>query len=183
MYKFGNGWTSPEVKEEYNAIFKDIFTTPKYCHLYIVKSIESAADQFFHFGTGDVPAMGEGTAPYLAITGHYPLYLKQYLGARQQLNLLNFGRIAVIQNILFGISLFLSMCFLFFHRVAGKFKWIILFIFLALVINALVCGSLGTVVERFQTRVIWLLPLPLILVMANREIFIPFIHKLFRNDL
>jgi hypothetical protein len=182
LYKYGNGWTSPQVKEEYNAIFKDLFTTPKYCHLFIVKSIESTAKQFFHFGTGDVPVQGEGTAPYFAIAGHYPLSLKEYMAARQRLNTLNFGKIAVIQNILFGISLFLCIGFLLFPRLAGKFKWIILFILLGLVINAFVCGSFAIVVERFQTRVIWLLPLPLILLMANREIFVSLIHRLFRND-
>jgi hypothetical protein len=182
LYKSGNGWSSPQTKEEYNAIFRDLFTSPKYCHLFIVKSIESTVRQFFCFGTGDSPPQGDGSAPFHEIIAHYPMSYKEYVGAHQLSNTLELKRIAVVQSILFGISLFFCMSLLLYPRLAGKFRWIILFILFGMLINAFICGSFSIVLERYQTRVVWLLPLPLILVMANREFFVSFVQKIFRKD-
>jgi hypothetical protein len=183
LYKFGDGWKSQEVKDEYNAIIRDILTTPRYCNIFIVKSIESTAKQFFCFSAGDGPYLDDKDNPaYTAIAGHYKVSLKEFLVSRQHGRELDLKMTETLQKYLLAISLFFCIAFLLFPRLAGKYKWIILFIILGMLMNAFICGTLSDVVERYQTRVVWLIPLPLILIMANREFFVPTIHRLFKKN-
>ena len=48
--------------------------------------------------------------------------------------------------------------------------------------NAFFCGTFSTVLPRYQTRVMWLMVVPLVLIMANREMLVPTVKRLFRKD-
>ena len=182
LYKFGDGWTSPQVKQEYMAIIRDIMTTPKYAHKFMVKSVESTVKQFFWYGPGDAPIQGSDSPSFYVMSLHYPASLKEFQHARQQNNLLNLAPLGEIQRYLVAIVFFFCAVFLLFPAYAGKFKWIILYILAGLLVNAFICGTFAIVDYRFQTRVIWLLPLPLVMIMANREMLVTTIRKLFRKE-
>ena len=178
LYKLG-GWESQSLRDEYTAIEKDILTTPKYAHLFLVKSIESAFTQFFCFSTGDASPQREGSPPYIAISVHYPGSLQPYMASHQWTQTLNFAFINQSQEFILALCLlFYITCFIYPLKFK-RYHRLILFILAGMFINAFVCGALSGVVERYQSRVIWLLPLPLFLIIANRELFWAKLRELF----
>lgn len=181
LYKTG-GWESQVNKDEYGAIIRDVMTTPKYLHLYIVKTIESTVKQFFCFETGDTPRQVEGSPSYLAISGHFPVELREFKYTRQAWGELRFIYLNEKQKYLIITCLFLSILFLLLPRFPVKFKWMISYVLLGLLANAFICAAVSVVVHRYQGRVIWLLPLPLMLYAANRNFLIPWIRKFLKKD-
>lgn len=178
LYKNG-GWESPQKLEEYSAIIKDILTSPQYGHLFLVRAVESSFTQFFCFSTGDASPQREGTPPYKAISVHFPASLKLYTNSHQWTQTLNFTVINEFQKYITGICLlFYLACFVYPSR-TRKFNRVILFILAGMFINAFVCGTFSTIAERYQSRVIWLLPLPLFLILANKEFFLEKLRKVF----
>jgi hypothetical protein len=178
LYKTG-GWLSETNKEEYSAIIRDIMTTPKYLHLYIIKTIESTAKQLFCFETGDTPKQVKDSPSYYAISKHFPVSLREYTYTKQNYGTLNVNLLNEKQKYLVVFSLFLSILFLLLPQFPVKFKWFISFILFGLIANAFICAAVSVVVHRYQSRVIWLLPLPLVLYAANRQFLVPFFQKLF----
>ena len=182
LYKYGDGWTLPQVKEEYNAIIWDIMTTPKYGHLFLVKSAESTVKQFFNFCAGDAPAQLDDSPSHIVIAQHYPACMREFKVSAQHSNLLNLFIAAEIQKFVFQVCLFLCLALLFFPSLGGKYNWIILFMLAGMLANAFFCGTFSTVLPRYQTRVMWLMVVPLVLIMANREMLVPTVKRLFRKD-
>lgn len=178
LYKFG-GWDSPEIREEYTAILKDILTSPKYGHLYLVRSIESAFTQFFCFSTGDAPPQREGSPSYTAISVHFPGSLKAFTWSHQWTQTLNFTFINEFQKYITGLCLLFYLTCLVYPSKFKRFNRVILFILAGMFINAFVCGAFSTVIERYQSRVIWLVSLPLFLIIANKELFLEKLRKMF----
>ncbi len=165
LYKMG-GWGSN--LPEYRAILIDLFTTPKYLIKYLSRSFECSFKLFFNFDTGDTPLQNEGTATFTEIHHHFPMHEREYFTSKQSAGRLNFDPLNRVQWYLIGISLFLSI-WLLFLRIPKKFRYLILFFLMSLWVNALICGSLSGIYSRYQSRVIWLLPLPLILFLASQE--------------
>jgi len=181
LYKNG-GWESPKNLEEYSAIIKDILTSPKYGHLFFVSAVESSFTQFFCFSTGDAAPQREGTPPYKAISVHFPASLKLYMNSHQWTHTLDFTFINEFQKYITGLCLmFYLICYVYPSR-TRKFNRVILFILAGMFINAFVCGTFSTVTERYQSRVIWLLPLPLFLILANKEFFLEKLRKVFHKE-
>ena len=178
LYKLG-GWDSPQIQEEFKAIIKDIMTSPRYGHLYIIRAVESAFTQFFCFSTGDSPPQRQGSPSYIAISVHFPASLKAFMCSHQWTQTLNFTFINEFQKYITGICLiFYLTCFLYPLKFK-RFNRVILFILAGMFINAFICGAFSTVLERYQSRVIWLMPLPLFLIMANKELFLDKLRKMF----
>lgn len=166
LYKAG-GWDS--TREEYNMIIRDILTSPKYLKKFLVQSFESSFIQFFNYETGDTPQMVQHSAPYREITRFYNGQEKQYLSSRQSNNKLEFSFLNNYQHYIFALSLLFTILLLII-RIPGRSKLLISYFLLALYINAAVCGALSGISPRYQSRIIWLLPLPIILTLLDREI-------------
>ena len=96
--------------------------------------------------------------------------------------MLNLFLAAEIQKFVFQVCLFLCLALLFFPSLGGKYNWIILFILGGMLANAFFCGTFSTVLPRYQTRVMWMMVIPLVMLMANREMLVPTIKRLFRED-
>lgn len=181
LYKTG-GWDSQVNRDEYKAIIRDVMTTPKYLHLYILKTAESTVKQLFCFDTGDTPRQVEGSPSYVAVSKYYPVSLREFKYTKQFAGELRFLLLNEKQKYLVALCLFLSILFLMLPRFPVGFKWVIGFIFLALLANAFICAAVSVVVPRYQARVIWLLPLPLLLYAANREFLVRWVRKIFPNN-
>jgi hypothetical protein len=178
VYKLG-GWDSPQIREEYTVILKDILTSPKYGHLYLVRMTESAFTQFFCFSTGDAQPQRKESPSYTAISVHFPGSLKAFMSAHQWTETLDFTFINEFQKYITGICLLFYLTCLVYPSKFKRFNSVIVFILAGMFINAFVCGAFSTVIERYQSRVIWLLPLPLFLIMANKELFLVKLRKIF----
>jgi hypothetical protein len=165
LYKTG-GWEAN--KEEYLVIIKDIFITPKYFKTFLIKSIGSGFIQFFNFETGDTPRLDVGSAPHSTITSFFEGQEMEYLSSRQCKGKLDYFLLNNCQNYFFAFSLFFLLLFLVL-RMPLEVKYTIVYILIALLINAMVCGTFSGISPRYQSRVIWLLPLPLILSLTNKS--------------
>ena len=166
LYKTG-GWEAN--KEEYNKIITDIFLTPEYAKLFFIRSLESGWKQFFNFETGDTPRQAGNSAPYYVIKHRFEEQMKEYLGSRQNQGKLDYRLLNDHQNTVVAISL-LVLLLLLVSRTPTHLKVLIVFILFCLYVNALVCGSFSVVIPRYQSRVIWLLPLPVILSFFQEDV-------------
>jgi hypothetical protein len=166
LYKTG-GWE--ENREEYRAIIKDIFLTPKYLKTFLVKSVESSFQQFFNYETGDTPVLGIDSPPFYPITSYMKGQEKEYISSRQCNGRLDYAFLNNYQHYLFAASLLLTLLLLF-TRIPLETKLLLGYILIALYLNALACGALSGVSPRYQSRVIFLLPLPILIAFTNRSI-------------
>jgi hypothetical protein len=162
VWKGKNVWE--ESREEYNQIIKEILSTPKYVLMLSYKSIIYTFKQFFSFDTGDTDPHLENSTTYGAINWFYNDESREELLALQQRRnkYLDYKEVNFYQKVLF----FLSLCFYIIvlstsslrEKLSNNKKLLLLFIFFALIVNAFVCSNLSTVVPRYQSRVVWLLP-------------------------
>ena len=177
------GWETPEKLKEYKTIVTDMLTTPKYGHLFIVKAIESGFTQLFCFSLAEATPQREGTPSFMAISVHYPAYLKTMRCSHQWNQSLSFTFINYFinefQKFITAISVLFYMIALVYSSKFKRFNKIMLFVVGGVVINAFVCGGLSGVAERYECRVIWLLPLPIFLILANKEFLLEKFRKIF----
>ncbi|GJM32883.1 MAG: hypothetical protein DHS20C18_18840 [Saprospiraceae bacterium] len=168
LYKTG-GWEANE--EEYDAIIKDILTTPRYLSLFILRSLEATFQQFFHFDLGDTTIkQHKESSPYKHFERFLPDQTRNYEVSMQYNNQLNFDLANVHQRYLLGIGLLLSILLLSTNLIANEKKIMIGFLMICLLANAAICGSLSGVLFRYQCRVMWLVLLPLFVVLCDDNI-------------
>lgn len=159
------GWV--ECKEEFNKIIKDILSKPKYAAKFSIRAIESSFNQFFSFDMKNPRVMHKGSSPDYAIELHFKDQRRLYLDSKQNRKKMDYSFIDKTQKIIIALS-FLAICYILFFSEATAFeKNIVLFFLLAIVLNACITGSLSGVFHRYQNRVIWILPLPILIVFAR----------------
>jgi hypothetical protein len=174
LYKTG-GWMAN--KDEYNAIIKDIITTPKYFKKLVIKSIENGFSQLFTFNGGDTPTMIGDYPANNAIKQCFSDQNRAYNSSLQQRGQLNFTVLNNTQKYVVVLSFFAALLILFGLIEAGsEVRLLTLFILSALVINAFVCGCLSGVNARYESRVIWLLPLPALIALFQSQIINRYLH-------
>lgn len=155
--KKAGGWE--HCKTEYTTIVKDILTTPKYLIPTIYKSLILTIKQFFLFDTGE--ASMPSPRVDLAIAGYYPNLYTTFIRSREYRGTLDFHLTNFIQTVIFGFSLLIYIILFLNKKVLIKYKLLMVYILLALVINAWFCGTFSGVYPRYQDRLTCLLPMPL----------------------
>ncbi|MEL6699472.1 MAG: hypothetical protein AAFP89_24755 [Bacteroidota bacterium] len=157
------GWEANE--EEYQTIIREIFTTPKYLKVYLYKSLSFGIRQFFTFDTGDAPVSKKGSSPYGNVEKYFNEELREYSYALQQGRnySLRWDKLNNRIQITMWVSFALLIVALFHPKISGyispRTRGILLFLLLALLINAVICSTFSQVVPRYQSRVAWLLPM------------------------
>jgi hypothetical protein len=179
LYQNG-GWEGN--RDEYNAIIRDILSTPKYWPRLIAREVEGTMKQFFTFETGDTAKQEEGSSTMNAIKHHWPENVKEFFQSKQNGQRLDWKMLNLFQNYLISFLLLCSMMIYFIPGFNPKYKLFLTYFLIALLVNAFVCSSLVCVVDRFQSRVVWLLTLPFMLYLANREYTIKPLKKLFSDS-
>lgn len=147
-------------KEEYNRLIKDMLLTPKYLKMFIQKSIQFTLKQLFSFHTGDTPPQTEGSSPHAAIKNLFPDELLEYEMTHQQRNWLDWTLLNYTQNwfiLLSTLALFLLLLSPNL-QLPANYRQLTALLFLFLLANAFVCGTLSDTTARFQSRIIWLIP-------------------------
>ncbi|HPD96235.1 MAG TPA: hypothetical protein PLA24_10115 [Tenuifilaceae bacterium] len=166
------GWEKS--KDEYNKIIKAIHKRPKYLLSNIFQSTCYGLVQLTKNKIGEgLSAYNEGSAPYGQIRWRFPYELNNYLNSRQnkwnganlKLDTLN-----TIHLLILIVSLFLII-WLFSSPLLRKLNFnslfFLVFVMLSIVINSFVTAGLSSPYDRYQTRVVWLLPLALIVVLVK----------------
>jgi hypothetical protein len=159
------GGFSNQNEEEYNAIVKDILFTPRYLKVVIFKSFFLTCKQFFYFNTGEAEIPGDRIST--SIFKYYNNEYQRYIDARQNSGRLDFTSLNNRQVIVFAICLLIYIVAFIKKNMTPKYRMLFFFILMALLINAWICGTLSGVYPRYQSRVVWLLPLPLFIYIAE----------------
>lgn len=166
LYKTG-GWDVNNV--EFKKLIRGIMTTPKYLKIFIIRSFEDSFTQFFHF---DVEAGSYAwDSPPLNVTYlFFHNQVPQYIASMQMNNRVGFIKtLNDLQLLSVGLGLCGILFFLYWKSSVSnpRLKGLIVFALIALYCNALTCCALSIVIPRYQGRVIWLVPLLLILVLGS----------------
>ncbi len=163
------GWIAS--KKEYDRIINETLTDPEFLLLNIYKSVTYGFIQLTKNEIGDgLSAYTEGSPPYGQISWRFNGEINNYLNSRQnQWDGVNLHRDSTntAQTLVLVISLFI-LVILFSSRIFQKIdktqKMFLLFIVISIIINSFVTAGLNAPCARFQARVIWLLPLSLLLI-------------------
>jgi len=167
------GWINSQ--EEYNKIIYGMLKKPKYLTLNIFKSFIYGCDQLFKNEIGQgLSAYNSGSAPYGQMEWRFPAELNNYSNARQNiwngasLNLQTLNLYHLLLNILSVFSLLVLFYTSLWKRIEKMPLKFLTFAVISIVVNAFVMAGLNAPCERFQARVVWLLPFALfILVVTN----------------
>ena len=148
-------------KHEDNEILIDILTTYKYSKMFFLKSFHQTFKQFFSFSTGDAPS-GEMTKPSeIEINKYFNDEMREFLVSRQVLEKIDFKSLNHIQIITIFLSI-VSLFIIVFNNLIlqdERFKMSILVLVIYLFSNAYICCTFSNVLDRYQSRVVWLLPI------------------------
>ncbi len=140
----------------------------RYPVMHVRKAVRESVLQFFQFKTGD------GVEPQLRILEPQfkhliPAQLPAYLAARQQRARFRFKPLNLI-HVPVGAMSILGLAVLLQHAVARR-SWgeglLPALVLLGLVGNAIICGTFSNPHDRYQSRIVWLPSLVLLLAVAR----------------
>ena len=163
IYRSDIGWR--ESRPEFDQIIVDILTTPKFLKEVISTSVSWSVQQLYSFrvGNGNYPYR-EDSEMFETIETYFPNEAKQYLQSRQNKErLLPVPLLDKLHAVIAVISLSVIISFLSFRRLrqslSEELLILTLFVGIGIVVNAVVCVSIVSVVDRFGCRVMWLMPM------------------------
>ena len=170
------GWIGSE--REYNKIISGTLKQPKYLLMNIYRSITYGFIQLTKNEIGQgLSAYNENSSPYYNINVYYYNEMNNYMNSRQnkwdgvnlKLDKLNSANLLLLILSLFAVILILTSPLL--RKINSITFFFLLFALAAIVINSFITAGLNSPCERFQARIVWLLPLAVILILAkNRDI-------------
>jgi hypothetical protein len=166
------GWNNSEV--EYNKIINGTLKKPKYLILNVYKSFSYGCIQLFRNEIGQgLSAYNEGSAPYGQV--HWKFYneLNNYLNSKQ--NIWNGATLDLktlnIFNLLINILSILCLAYIFFTPLLKQINnlslYLLIFSITSIIINAFITAGLNAPCERFQARIVWLLPFALLIIIIT----------------
>ena len=169
LYKEG-GWAT--TKPEYDAIIKDILTSPKYLKMFAGKSALFTWRQLMDFkiGDGNFPFKKDNHV-YWAIEQHVPGDIPMYVNAWQHQELI-IPKLELPNKIIYivaGLSLvvIIMLFVLKRQRLSGPAFLLLLLTMLLVLINAWDCATFSNVIGRYQCRVMWMIPFCAMLLMIQ----------------
>lgn len=166
---FQNCWV--EKNKEYEPVINDIVTTPKYLILFIQSCFKESIRQLQTFDVGALQSMMKGSPVYYPIELYYKKELKSYCSAKQAKSALYFTKTDNIQNIVLILSLLILLSCLIIKRlrkaINKSFTIFCIISISGIIINAFTCATFAMVGNRFEGRVIWILPLLVIMIITS----------------
>lgn len=156
------GWNI-SAHEEYNQIIGEVLTTPKYLGKFLYNCGSHSLHQLITFKIGDglTTVYNKESSQYQTALRHFDRreFREDYLNSKQTLGVLNFDKVNLINYILLSVSVLIIM----WTFIKSKFdRNMILFTVIligGIILNAIATSSLASVFHRFQSRVIWFIPL------------------------
>lgn len=171
LYMYG-GWDKPS--GVFGVICKDIVTTPKMWPWLVHRALGQSAEQFFSFqlnGWFESPRCDESSPATVYTKKYYTNEFNQYCYTEQYGAALLYEDQNRRQNRLLFVSAAAIILFLFGYRKEfPRIVQLIVFVLFAMYCNAFICGAISIINPRYQSRVIWLLPLLALVVLAESGI-------------
>ncbi len=167
------GWEGS--RQEYNKIIAGTLKDPGYLFLNIKKSVNYGLIQLTRNKIGQgLSAYNEGSPPYGQIHWEFHHELNNYLNSKQnqlkgatlKLDTLNTVHLFVmIISIFMILAIFSTNLYKTANRDSMRFLW---FVLAGVIINSFITAGLNSPCDRFQARIVWLVPLSLIIfIMKN----------------
>ncbi|MDF2438214.1 MAG: hypothetical protein K0Q95_2590 [Bacteroidota bacterium] len=168
LYKMGT-WES--VKPEFNAIIKATLTQPRYIGMHLTASVKASVDQLSRFRINDGNASFlKGSTLYERIEKYSPGSISSYAKSKQ-----NTGRIQFtntwnsIFTVVIVLCTFLLLIFLIALRkmISAEHINMILILLFAIILNAWDCGTFANAIDRLGCKMIWLIPMCVLLMLPH----------------
>lgn len=148
---------------EYGRIISDVLTTPKYlskfledCGIHTLNQLKT-----FEIGDGLTNVYKEESAQYQTVIRHFNKreFREDFQNSRQTQRKLYFDKINIMNYILLSVSLLIIMWTFIKCKFERNTILLTYIIISSVIINAAATSSLSSVFNRFQSRIIWLIPL------------------------
>lgn len=171
LYKIGGSWEENE--SEFNRMMRDMLKDPHILKRMVLKSAEYSIRQFFDIRMdlgSENPEQSEGSPSYIEVDHYYHHELHTFRSALQQNEALNYDWLSRAQLLLVYFSWFMLGLFLGWKKLRERYTELGLLIGCITIFcfaNAFICGTLTTFLPRLQTRVVWLFPLLLFVMLAE----------------
>lgn len=163
LYKLG-GWESYE--PEAKRIIADTLTGYPVKH--VTTAIEAAVSQFFSFETE--VGIDDNQPTYAAIEEFAPRLYPAFLAARQQADRFDVSPVNALHLPVAHLSIAILALLMIFHRRLGlspEARALGLSLFAALAANAAICGVFSHPVDRYQSRLVLLVPFVVAVIAAH----------------
>jgi len=176
------GWNL-QAHDEYKLIIHDVLTTPKYLGKFLYNCGIHSVNQLktFEIGEGINNSSNKKSSQFQTVIRYFDKkeFRQNFLNSKQMQGKLSFYRVNLYNYIL----LFISIIIILWSIIKYKFdRNMILFTFITIssvIVNAAATSSLSSVFNRFQSRIIWMIPL---LACVYFSVFItPIIKKRFKS--
>lgn len=165
----GGGWTAHN--EEYRVMLKDFFKDPFYVKKFVFKTLENGIVQFFTLEGKVIFRESEGMYAYQTMLQVWPDQIGALRRSMQYSDMWKSNLTQVLQRFLvYGSFLYFFWILVFApsQSFSKTHKYLIALILVALLANAFVCAGISMVDVRFQYRVVWLVPLVVLCILAER---------------
>lgn len=157
-----------EVKsDEYGKIIKNTLLTPRYAIRVTWRYIKDSFRQFFTFQAKNHFYNNPENNIGINVEKNLPADYPYYIAAVQMNTSINSSAINSFNKYIFWISLLFGLLIIINRKKSPVVFKSFLFLIIALSANAIVCASLSNVVGRYQGRVVWLIPLIVLLYFIN----------------
>lgn len=154
------GWQDPG--GQYRRLLHRILLNPKYLAMTFAQSVKATIAQFFDFDLHGYGYPTARTADTAAVNNYYQREFPAFLAARQYRHQLDYNLISRIQTPLVYATLLIWAALIVFARrlrLSDTNRFILLYTMAALWVNAGVTATFSSVVDRYQSRIVWLLVL------------------------
>jgi len=168
LYKIG-GWEKS--REEFNELARISFSTPEYLLLHCKASAKATLNQLLLFKIGDGNGQFlEGTGVYNEVTCWFKFNKGSYLSSLQNRNEFNFleplNKFFDISMLLFTITLLFAI-FYFRKKTSKQVLLVISILLLSVLLNAFVSGTFANAIDRLGCKMMWFIPLSLMLILID----------------
>ncbi|KAA9331347.1 hypothetical protein F0P96_13955 [Hymenobacter busanensis] len=163
------GWEAN--RAEYEEIIRNVLTHPRYYPALASEAVQATLRQLASNSHGDgLFAYRENSNPYWKVQEYFNYELREYLSSLQQTSRLTFTDL----NERLNLTLLLTTAALLLllgtplrqHLSPTARLWLVICL-TGVVANAGVTGGLANVLSRLQTRVVWVLPWSVLLIVAS----------------
>ncbi|REJ85325.1 MAG: hypothetical protein DWQ44_01330 [Bacteroidetes bacterium] len=164
FYKCG-GWNE-QTREEYKSVIMEMISKPRYLSWILIDVLQNGLKQLFHNDIGSgLFGYTKETSPFIAIDHKLNQDLNYFITSKQ--NTSGFGTFESFNdryNMVLAFAYLALFIFLFSGRINADYRLAIVLVIFAMAMNAMVTGGLANVLDRLQSRIVWLVPLCAILI-------------------
>ncbi len=159
-------------KEEYSEILDNIFFSKEYFGANLGEALIATLSQLTRNDIGDgLNGYDNNSAPYKSIKTHLPYELKSFSNSKQNRWLLNFTEVNKRHFWTLIISILIILAFFSINSLKKDINIKLIFwiktSFICITINAFVTGALANVLDRLESRIVWIVPFAALLIIFD----------------